>query len=96
MVKGDTINEKKLEYEVTKKTEYQYGYLIWSIAEIPSLKEFFPENEFTVEIKGKTIPNRKMDWETARLCLYPARDLINEGETLELEREEDRIVISEK
>lgn len=58
--------------EITHKlygTQLKYGYIWWRAGRDDEFRKIFPKNEFTVEIYGKKIEGRKVDWKRRRLML---------------------------
>jgi len=58
--------------EITHKlygTQVKYGYIWWRAERDDEFRKLFPKNEFTVEIHGKKIEKRKVDWKKRRLML---------------------------
>jgi len=91
------MNEKKMTYKINSKSGSEYGYLHFNKEDIGEAVEFFPENEFEVEMEGKTVRDRKLNTKRRRVNLYPLRDKFNIDDTLILKRKnEDLIKITKK
>lgn len=48
-------------------TQVYYGYFWWPPSENDKYRKVFPDGKFMLEIEGKRIPNRKVDWSKGRL-----------------------------
>ncbi len=91
------MSEDFIEHTIKKETEHIYGYLMWSPDDKKKFESVFPEGEFEVIFKGIKVPNRRVDWERNRICLYPVKEKIKKGETLEIRyREGGRVIIESK
>ena len=80
------MNKEKIIFEINKKTGSKYGYLSFTNEKFSNVKEFFPPNEFKVEMEGDILANRKFDVVRQRLNLYPFRDKFNFGDKIVIER----------
>lgn len=58
--------------EITHKlygTQVKYGYIWWRAEKDNEFKKLFPKTKFIIEIDGRKIDNRKVDWNRRRLLV---------------------------
>jgi hypothetical protein len=85
------VNE--LHHELTKKSEYFYGYVFIRKDETKKFIKLCSLNPFTVLFEGRLISNRKHDLKRNRINLYPLRKSFHEGDILIFKRNKDAIEI---
>lgn len=50
-------------------TQVQYGYIWWKTKENDKYKQVFPEGRFTIDLEGKKVSGRKVDWKMGRVSI---------------------------
>lgn len=58
----------KVEHKLNQ-AEKRWGYLWWKKADDDAMKKLFPDGKFTVDILGKKISDRQVDWKQKRIYL---------------------------
>jgi len=53
-------------------TQVEYGYIWWKKKkENEKYKQVFPEGEFTIDLEGRRLSNKKVDWKMGRVSIGP-------------------------
>jgi hypothetical protein len=80
------LMDNMIVHEITRKTEYKYGYISVRKADEEKFIKLFPKNNFIVNFEGIRVPNRKLDLARYRINLYPLRKHFQKGDVLIFKR----------
>jgi hypothetical protein len=76
----------RIEHKLYGNRVFKYGYIWWTSDKDKIFKKFFPQNRFTIEISGKKLRNRKVEWKYRRVLIG--------YKNLEVFKENDRIFLT--
>ena len=72
------MENREIEH-VLYSTQVKFGYIWWKRGENDKYKQVFPVGEFTIDLEGKKISGKKVDWNMARVSIgrRPMQELGN-------------------
>lgn len=81
-------------------TQVQYGFIWWKGRDNSRYRQIFPDGEFTMDLEGRKILRRKVDWNLGRVSIgkKPMRELFQKDDILTISKSSDgrTIVIRKK
>ena len=79
-------------------TQVKFGYIWWKRSENDKYGQVFPEGEFTIDLEGKRISGKKVDWNMARVSIgkKPMQKLFQKDDTVIISKSHDGIVAVRK
>lgn len=79
-------------------TQVDYGYFWWSRKENERYKAVFPEGEFAIDLDGKRISGKKVDWSMGRVSIgkKAMQELYRKDERVRISRQSSGIVVVRK
>lgn len=78
--------------------QVDYGYFWWGTRNNDRYKKVFPDDEFTIDLQGKQISGRKVDWSMARVSIgkKTMKELFQKDERVRISRQSNGIVVVRK
>ena len=79
-------------------TQVQYGYIWWQKKENDRYKQIFPEGDFRIDIEGKLISGKKVDWSMARVSIgkKAMQELFEKDERIKISKHGNDLVVVRK
>jgi len=71
--------------------QVKYGYIFWGIRENDKYQKVFPEGEFTIDLEGKKISGKKVDWNQGRVSIgkKPMQELFKKDDIVLISKSPD-------
>jgi hypothetical protein len=79
-------------------TQVDYGYFWWSRKENERYKAVFPEGEFAIDLDGKRVSGKKVDWSMGRVYIgkKTMQELYRKDERVKISRQSSGLVVVRK
>lgn len=79
-------------------TQVRYGYFWWKTKDNSKYRQVFPDGEFTIDLQGKKLSGKKVDWESGRVSIgkNPMQELFQKDETVLISKSPDGTVVVRK
>ena len=79
-------------------TQVQYGYIWWKATLNDEYRQVFPDGEFTIDLQGKKLSGKKVDWNMARLSIgkNPMQELFQKDDVVFISKSSDGTVVVRK
>lgn len=79
-------------------TQVQYGYIWWQKKENDRYKQIFPEGDFTIDLEGRLISGKKVDWSMARVSIgkKAMQELFEKDEQIKISKHGNDLVVVRK
>lgn len=79
-------------------TQVDYGYFWWPKKQNDHYKKVFPDNEFTIDLEGKRISGKRVDWSMGRVSIgkKPMQELFQKDERVKISRQSNGVVVVRK
>lgn len=76
-------------------TQVDYGYFWWPKKENDRYRQVFPDGEFTIDLEGRRLSDKKVDWEKGRVSIgrKPIQELFQKDDKVIISRSSTGVVV---
>lgn len=79
-------------------TQVKYGIIWWKTKDNSKYRQVFPDGEFTIDLQGKKLSGKKVDWKLGRISIgkNPMQELFQKDEIVLISKSPDGTVVVRK